>query len=267
MNFRLLFLCTFIIFSSIGHGQEIHLLPEKKIYKKYYADAISHQFSVAKNLDNREWSGNIGGCFPVLNIEIFNQLFQISVAATVFNTLIKTPGHIKVYTVDYRVDFFIDTKIMDNLLIRNTWGHLSAHYSDDGVIELKQFPINYVRDYTGLHTEYFIPKIYGKIYAGGYYNFHNEPKLDKHTTFQFGGDAGYFFNSQKILFYGAFDIKLKSEVNNGTTQSFQIGIKYKSAADKSSIRVAYTHSRGFEERGQLYNLKSVRNFIGIYYDF
>ncbi len=255
----------FLLINSQLYSQNIKLdiFPHQKIYQKYYADAISHQLSISKHLESRQWFGNIGANVPISDISLYHQTIQISIAATVFNTLIKTPGHIQVYTVDYLVDFFFDKQVTNNLVARFIWGHLSAHYSDDGITQLNNFPLSYVRDYIGLHSEFFLNKINGKAYAGGFYNFHNEPVINKHFTFQFGFDSGVKL-SKSISTYAALDLKIKSEVNYGTTQSYQIGIKY-SSDNNRALRLAYTHRRGFEERGQLFNKKAVKNTLRCIY--
>ncbi len=100
------------LFNSKINSQDfrIDIFPHQKFYEKYYADAISHQLSISKHLESRQWFGNIGVNIPLSNISLYNQIVQISVGTTVFNTLIKTPGHIQVYTVDYLVDFYFDKK-------------------------------------------------------------------------------------------------------------------------------------------------------------
>lgn len=254
-------------FSKLTSAQNfnIDVFPNSKLYEKYFADALSPQFSISKHFESTQWFGNIGGELPIFNVGVSNLLLQSSINTTVFNTLIKTPGHIQVFTVDYRVDFTFDTEISKYLFARFIWGHVSAHFSDDGITQLKHFPISYVRDYIGLHFERKLPSLNGKFYIGSFINFHNEPALDKHTTFQVGGDEGIDIGN-KILIYAAIDIKIKSEVNNGTTQSYQLGLRFP-YGEKMYFRLAYTHRRGFEERGQLYNLKDNKNLLGLFIDF
>lgn len=255
----------FLTSTSICQNFNLKLFPEKKIFQKHYADAISHQVSLSKHFESTQWFANIGVNIPVFDLGLFYYDFQISASTTIFNTIIKTPGHIQVYTVDYLVDFYIDTKFTDNLNGRFIFGHLSAHYSDDGIVELGNNPISYVRDYIGISGQYILHQLNGKVYFSGFYNYHNEPPRNKHSTFQIGFDAGYYL-IQSLKVYFAFDLKVKSEVNNGTAQSFQMGIIFPSR-DKINFRLAYTHRRGFEERGQLYNLKDIKNSLGIYIDF
>lgn len=255
-----------LFFSQLfSQNIQVDVFPVKKFYEKYYADAISHQFSLSKHLESTEWNGNIGAQFPLFNFKIDSSSFQISVGATVYNTLIKTPGHVQVFTVDYLVDFYADYKLTENLIARFIWGHLSAHFSDDGITQLNYQPVSYVRDYAGFHTQYLLPEINGKVYVGGFYNFHNEPEVGRHFTYQIGCDAGYPL-FKDFFVYAAVDIKIKSEVNYGTTRSFQAGFRYPNS-NKYSFRLAYTHRAGFEERGQLYNISKNKNFLGFYFDF
>lgn len=260
-----LFVAAVFISAVFSQNFSVDVFPQQKIYKKYYADAVSHQFSIAKHLESREWFGNIGANLAIFNVGLYDQVFQLSAGATVLNTIIKTPGHIQVYTVDYLVDFYADSKLTDQLIGRFIFGHLSAHYSDDGIVELNNIPISYVRDYVGIHAQFLLPDINGKIYAGGFYNFHNEPVLDKHSTYQFGFDGGYFL-IENLLLFAAVDIKIKSEVNFGTTQSYQTGLRFP-VNGFISARLAYTHRRGFEERGQIFNQTDIKNSFGLFLDF
>jgi hypothetical protein len=264
MKFFLPFLL--LLFSSPLFSQSsLKIFPEKKIYQKYYADAISHQFSLLKDFGTNEWYGNIGSNRPLLNFNVNNNVYQLTVAATVFNTLKISPPHIQVYTADYLVDFFLDKDLGNDYLMRFNWGHMSAHFSDDGILQLNQTSINYVRDYIGLQAEKLIDIINGKIYAAATYNFHNEPRKNKHYRLQLGFDAGKNI-TDNILIYLAFDFKLKAEVNNGTTKALQIGFKYPKEGN-SSIRLAYTFRSGYDERGQLHNLTNNKNILGLYFDF
>lgn len=259
-----LFILFFVSPGIYGQSFSVEFFPEKKIFSRYYADPLAHQFSLSKHLESSEWFGNIGAHIAFSNVILNEHRFQFSVGATSFNTLIKTPGHIQVYTVDYLVDFFLDTQIREGLFARFIMGHLSAHFSDDGITQLNKIPISYVRDYLGLHVQNSLNFINGKIYGGVFYNFHNEP-VDKHFTFQLGLDGGIPLY-EKIFLVAAADIKIKSEVQNGITQSWQTGIVFP-YGERMNFRIAYTHRRGFEERGQLFNIKDNKNIFGLYLDF
>lgn len=146
----------FLFFTSTILAQDfrLKLFPEKKIFERHIADAISHQVSLSKHFESTQWFANIGVNIPVFDVSLYNYDLQISAATTIYNTIIKTPGHIQVYTVDYLVDFYFDTKITNDLAARFIFGHLSAHFSDDGIVELGNNPISYVRDYIGLSGQY-----------------------------------------------------------------------------------------------------------------
>ena len=263
-NYLLLFF-LFLTYSFNAQNISISVFPDEKKYEKYFADAISHQFSLNKHLESNQWFGNIGAELAIFDISYDNLTTQISAGATVYNTLIKTPGHIQVFTVDYLVDFYGDIEIYNNLFSRFIFGHLSAHFSDDGITQLNYFPVSYVRDYVGLHFQKQFPEKNSKIYIGGFWNFHNEPKTEKHYTFQLGGDYAYQLLDEIALF-SAVDIKFKSEVEYATTQSYQIGIIFPYNKN-TKLRIAYTYRRGYEERGQLFNLKDNKSMLGFYIDF
>jgi len=264
---KLIRIAFLLLFYSTIYGQDfsINVFPDNKLYEKYLADAISNQFSLNKHFESNQWFGNIGAEFALFDVKFYNIITQISAGATVYNTLIKTPGHIQVFTVDYLVDFYGDIEITKNFFTRFIWGHLSAHFSDDGITQLNYFPVSYVRDYVGLHFQKKISSYNSKFYLGGFWNFHNEPETDKHFTFQLGGDYRYrLFNN--LALFAAIDLKFKSEVEFGTTQSYQIGVIFP-FANRTRFRIAFTHRAGFEERGQLYNRKDNKNMLGFYIDF
>ena len=260
-----LILFFLLISNSIFSQTSFRLFPEDKIYQKYYADAISHQFSLQKHFESNEWFGNIGTDKPLLNFTINDNLYQFTIAATVFNTLKITPPHIQVFTADYLVDFFLDRNFGNNYILRFNWGHLSAHFSDDGILQLNQTSINYVRDYVGFGCEKLLTNLSGKVYLNLKYNFHNEPRKNKHIHGQFGFDIGKTLTSNIIAFI-AFDLKAKAEVNYGTTKNLQLGIRFFNKND-SSVSLAYNYRTGFDERGQLYTEKDNKNLLGLYIDF
>lgn len=261
---KIYLICCLTIAASAGvFPQTLNILPEKIIYEKYFADARSHQLSLSKNLGNNQWLGNIGAVIPVIDLKYEGHLLQVSAAATVFNTVIKTPGHIQVFTVDYLVDFYFDYEIRPGTPLRFIFGHHSAHFSDDGITELFHSPISYVRDYVGLHLQYKFSS--GKIYAGYYYNYHIEPEINKKNDFQLGGDR--FFNICRYAdFYFAADFKFKQETEFTPLQSYQAGVKIFSGS-RRALRTAYGFSTGFDERGQFYNKKEKIHSIGIFLDF
>jgi len=268
MRYLLSFSVLLINSTIFSQSSETEFFPEKKIYKNYIADVIAHQFSIIKHFESNEWFGNIGAEKPLLNLLIDNNLYQFTIAATVFNTLKfakLAPPHVQVYTTDYLVDFFVDKELGKDYLLRFNWGHLSAHYSDDGIFELNKSPINYLRDYLSLGAEKLFTKLNGKIYLAVVYNFNNQPRKDKHIHGQFGFDAGKNI-AENILVYIAFDFKIKAEVNYGTTKNLQAGIRFFNEKE-SSVRLAYNYRSGYDERGQLYDQTDDKHLIGLYIDF
>ncbi len=97
-----------LISGSVFPQTAIKIFPETKVYQKYYADGISHQFSLKKHFESNEWYGDIGTNKPLLDLSINDNVYQLTIAATVFSTLKITPPHIQVFTADYLVDFFLD---------------------------------------------------------------------------------------------------------------------------------------------------------------
>lgn len=241
------------------------MFPSEKIFPSFKADALSHQLSIARVTDNRDWIGAIGGSLPVVQVNSCSIEAQFTVAATAFSRIVKTPGHITVFTLDYRVDFPIDLQV-DDWSFRLGYGHISSHYADDGIEQLGKASISAVKDYLSFGLARKLSVIGGFAYASTQFNYHNEPVADKKWMLQFGGEFGETSISDIARLYAAIDVKVKQEVAWGTTQSYQVGLKM-FERESRCIRVAYTHRRGFEERGQLFNQTVAANLISLFLDF
>jgi len=235
------------------------VFPARPIFPEFAADALAHQLSLSRITDNREWIGAIGLAAPVLQ---WREDIQIGVGSTVFNRIIKTPGHISVSTVDYRVDFPLDFRL-DSLRLRVAFGHVSCHYADDGIEQLGHASISSVRDYLLIAGAWLFPG--GQVYAAGTYNYHNEPTGDLRWYLQTGGEIAAVKPGPWITVYGAIDLKVKQDVGWGSTQSYQLGVRLFETGSRS-LRVAYTHRRGFEERGQVYDDQVIMNIVGVVID-
>lgn len=74
---RIVSLLFFLIIIKIGYSQTIQIFPGDAIYQKYYADALSHQFSLSKHVGSNEWFGNIGIEKPLLNFYFDNNINQV----------------------------------------------------------------------------------------------------------------------------------------------------------------------------------------------
>ncbi|HXG00162.1 MAG TPA: hypothetical protein VNL69_05215, partial [Bacteroidota bacterium] len=106
-------LCILLVYHSAvaqDTASAVRFFPPTKIFPLFTADGLAHQLSLSRVTENRDWIGAIGGSVPALQIELSGATLQASVAVTVFNRLVKTPGHLEVYTVDYKVDFPIDVR-------------------------------------------------------------------------------------------------------------------------------------------------------------
>jgi hypothetical protein len=68
-----------------------------------------------------------------------------------------------------------------------------------------------------------------------------------------------------LSMYAAVDVKWKQEVSWGSTQSFQVGVRF-DPGGAVRISLAYTHRRGFEERGQVFDRKRTDNLLTIAID-
>ncbi len=268
MRFCIPLVCVLAFVPSTLPGQQIHvtMLPRGKLYEPYFADALSHQFSLSKHFESSQWRGNIGGVLPIVAFRHEHHIFHVSIGAMVFNTVVRTGGRTWVYSVDYLYDLILDARLSQRVSARILLGHFSGHFADDGIVEFKQDPINFVRDYVGLHGQYLLPRLNGKFYLGTFYSYNNDPVGDRQTIIQTGGDAGIRLLRNTLL-YGAVDVKIKSEVNSGTTRSLQVGVLYLTSNGGTVLRFAFTHRRGFDERGQFFDQSDVKNDLGIYLEF
>jgi hypothetical protein len=243
---------------------DVTVLPGERIYPRYRADALEHQLSLSRVTDNREWIGVVGGELPLVDLRTAGLDIQAGVGASVFNRIIKTPGHITVFTVDYRIDFPIDVAAGD-YVFRFGYGHISNHYADDGLEVLGLHSINAVKDYLNAGVARRFSWRASVAYAHVTWNYHNEPLPDKRWIGQVGGAMNLVDLATWAVLYGAFDLKCKEEVGGGTTRSFQLGVEF-FRREGRAIRCAYTFRDGFEERGQLYAVSTTANLLSVFID-
>jgi len=244
---------------------EVTLLPDTALFPTFCADALAHQLSLSRVTDNREWIGTVGTSLPIAQMETGDLVLQAGVGATVFSRLIKTPGHITVSTVDFKIDLPLDLEV-NGVKFRMGYGHISSHYADDAIEQLGRTSISSVKDYVMFASSRSVGLIKGSIYAAVTHLFHNEPEVDKKWQFQIGALVAEVRLLDRLLAYGAVDIKLKQEVGWGTTQSYQAGVKLL-ARDQHGVRLCYTLRTGLEERGQLYNQRTTANLLSIVLDY
>jgi hypothetical protein len=243
----------------------VQALPGEKIFPAFHADALNHQISLARITDNREWSGTIGGAIPLIEVRTSGATFQGGVGVSTYNRLIKTPGHITVYTVDYKVDFPLDIRL-SALALRFALGHMSCHFADDGIEQLHRTSINSVKDYVTFASSYDLPAVGGNTYLAVHYVFHILPYPDKKWQLQAGLECLNRPLAPWAVLYGALDVKLKEEVGWGSTQSYQVGVKLFQKKNYG-LRFSYTLRTGLDERGQFFDQRVTENLLMMAIDF
>lgn len=72
---RIASILFFLIIAGNGYSQTIQIFRDDLIYQKYYADALSHQFSLSKHFGSNEWYGNIGLEKPLLNFDFDDNIY------------------------------------------------------------------------------------------------------------------------------------------------------------------------------------------------
>ncbi len=242
----------------------VHVFPGSKIFRPFTADALSHNISLSRLIDNRDWIGTIGASVPLVTVKPPGEVtFQLSIAVSVFNRLIKPPG-LTVYTIDYKVDFPLDLRI-HALALRFAYGHYSCHFVDDGIEIIGKRSIQSVKDHLWMGAAYDIRSLGGHVYAAGFYFFNNSPVRSAHWQFQGGVEAGNIEVTDFARIYAAIDLKFKQEVHWGSTRSFQVGLRLFPHASQS-LRVAYTLRQGYDERGQFFDRTEEANMISLFVD-
>jgi hypothetical protein len=251
---------------SFSQDDTLHfsMFPGKRIFPLLTADGTAHGMSINRVTDNREWIGAIGGAVPLAQAELGGKVVQVGAAVTTFNRIIKTPGHITVYTIDYKVDFPLDLRLQ-SMAFRVAFGHVSCHFVDDGIEILHQHSVSYVRDYLTFAASVNIPLIRGFVYGGADWNYHYEPIADPWIV-QIGAEGANVNLADWARFYAAFDVKFRQNLAWGTTQSYQAGIRFSIKHDYA-LRLAYTFRTGFEERGQFFGQKETLHLAGLFIDF
>lgn len=239
-------------------------LPGKKIFPLFTADALTHQISLSKIIDNRDWIGTIGGVVPLVTAHVpKGPEIQFSVAVSTFNRLIKPPG-LTVYTIDYKIDVPVDIRY-DRFAVRLAYGHYSCHFADDGIEILGRHSIQSIKDHLWMGVAYDLEAIGGYTYAAGFYFYHNAPQMSAHWQVQWGAEGGNLPVTEFAKLYAAIDIKCKQEVNWGTTRSLQIGLRMFEHRNYS-LRLAYVVRRGYDERGQFFDMAGDANMFSLFLD-
>jgi hypothetical protein len=268
LGFVVLTLCLLGIRSPL-QGQDsiaqISFFPSHKVFPLLTADGLAHQFSISRVTDNRDYIAAIGGAIPVVQLNIQGMEIQSTIAVTLFNRIIKTPGHITVYTIDYKVDVPFDFQFPE-FTLRVAAGHISCHFADDGIELLGKRSLQHVNDYVTLQASRTLSILNGYVYGGLNYSYGTQPIQYKPWLFQFGMHFGNYPVHEEIVLYGAIDLKVREENGWGSTRSFQIGARFFPHSHVGA-RIAYTFRQGFEERGQFYLDRTTLNLLSLYFDF
>ena len=241
------------------------LFPGRKIFPLFTADGLQHTLSLTRVTENSDWIAAIGADVPFLQVTGSDVAVQAGIGVSTFNRLIKTPGHVTVYTVDYKVDLPLTLR-RGPLALRIGYGHISCHLADDGIEIIGRHSIQSIKDYFMAAGAYDVPCLGGYVYGDVDYIYHIVPNRDKHWQLQCGGEGGNLLLTRFLQLYGAIDIKVKQQVGWGTTQSYQIGARFHVGKDLP-LRISYTYRSGFDERGQFYDVKDDTSLIGLSLDF
>ena len=242
------------------------LFPRDRIFPKFLADGSVEQFSLAKDVMTRRIVGSIGGIQRLFQFSLASgTLIQIGAGATVYGSFIRSPGQLQVVTADFYVDLPLEFRFSDRFAFRTGWGHYSAHLVDDGIEQLGLASINYAKDYIPLFASYDILSIAVTMYGGVRFDYFTIPQGNAHSVFQVGVQGGDLPVWSLGHLYGAVDIKIRSEVNWGTTQSYQVGLKFLEQGT-SGFRFAYTYRTGIDDRGQFYQNRTTVSLVGVYFD-
>ncbi|MFA6541734.1 MAG: DUF1207 domain-containing protein, partial [Bacteroidota bacterium] len=247
----------------------ITLLPDKKFIPSFTAGGTEHRISYAKLLSEGSFIGSLGGFFPAALITIGGKECLIGVGSTLYTTLQSGGIKYNVTNADFYVDLTFDVPVTEQAVIRFGAGHTSHHLVDDGVAAAGAGNVlNYARDYYQLFYVHRLPLIRGFLYGGTYYtySFLINSRRDGQFLFQAGADGGNIPLYSSIALYGAVDFKVRSEVNYGSTQSYQVGIRTMNELYRA-IRFAYTYRTGIDERGQFYNRHIDQHSLGLFFDF
>ena len=256
---------------------EFSLLPMRHLFPVWSANSTAHRISASKIIENSNYIGSMGGVFPLILATQDEKAVQVSIASTLYTELDRPPKHLQVINVDFFVDLFVDLRVNESLLLRSGFGHTSQHLTDDA-FELLGYghSINYLRDYFQLFGMFKTEAIKGFVYGGAYYNYKFKTqaagKYDvpddapNPMIYEIGTEITPFQVEASTFVYAGFDIKVRGEANFGASQNYQIGIKHVNEFGRT-IRFAFNHRAGLEERGQFFVLHNTFNTFSLYFDF
>ena len=255
--------------SALGSGLDslLTLFPQKKLVQEFVADGTGHRFSIAKAFQANHVYGSIGGALPLLESPIVAQGIQASIGVSV-STQFHPGQNIAVTSTEFFVDYaIIDIIWSDNLFSRFVMGHTSHHLGDNAFEELqKTKPVDYSRDYVEGFAGYTADGL--RIYAGANYGFGFvvNRSIQRRWMFEAGVEAALVHLGPGLVGYGALDVKLKQELQYGSTIRYQGGVQFQNGTDRL-FRLALTHQTGLEDRGQFHGQRVAVTTFGLIIEF
>ncbi len=250
-----------------GLDSLLFLFPQKKLVQEFAADGTGHRFSIAKAFQANHVYGSIGGTMPLLESPLIARGIQASLGVSV-STQFHPGQNIAVTSTEFYVDYaIIDILWTDNLFSRFVMGHTSHHLGDNMFEQPQETkPIDYSRDYVEGFLGYTTAGL--RLYAGANYGFGfvvNHP-VEKRWMFEAGGEATIVHIGPGLVGYGAIDLKMKQELQYGSTIRYQGGVQFQNGSDRL-FRLALTHQTGLEDRGQFHGQRVVVTAFGLIIEF
>lgn len=240
------------------------LLPSEHLVHDFVADGTAHRSSAHQMFSPNEVHVSVGGIVPLVEYIVWNMPVQLSTGASIHARL--DPGQsIAVLNSEFSVDFFLlDVQPADGLILRTGMGHASHHLGDGVPRDSAVQAVDYSRDDFQLFVICAIDGFSGELYAGFRYNYSHVVgrSIDKPLSFQFGMHALPWSFSQEFSAYVGLDMKLRQELSYGTSQRYELGLQYRTTEGRA-LRLAFSYSGGFEERGQFFGKRRSDAGIGV----
>lgn len=171
---------------------------------------------------------------------------------------------ISVLSTEFLIDFFLLDVILDErTILRAGMGHASHHLGDNGLGgSMAVKPLDYSRDYLQLFAvrkESGLRLYLGAVFA---YNFVIDAHVRKPWWFHGGIDGDLIAIFEGVNLYAACDMKIREEVHFGSTQRYEVGLRWP-AENGRHLRLAWAYQTGYDERGQFYEDRVRWNTIGV----
>jgi len=243
------------------------VFPQKRLVQEFVADGTAHRFSIGKALQENHIYGSIGGTLPLIESPLVGKRIQASFGVSV-STQLHPQQNIAVISTEFYIDYvLLDVVWTDNIFSRIGMGHTSHHLGDNAfdVLQITK-PIDYSRDYVEAFAGYSDSSF--RVYTGANYGygFVIDHPIGKRWMFEAGIEGSLVRLGEGLVGYGAMDVKLRQELQYGSTIRFQGGIQFQNGLERL-FRLALTHQTGLEERGQFHGQRLVVTTIGLIIEF